>query len=272
MSIDTNWEDYFTNHYEGLGTTYERFILHRYFKKLWRNGEVRSVLEAPSFGMTGISGINSMWWALHGAKVVVVDTDEKRVDLVRKTWTETGLAADFVVARDWVSLPFSDKSFDLSWNFAALWQVDEVEAFLKELSRVTSQSIMICAPNSSNVVSHLNRAAKGREGGSRRAVSRDWNALISVGWRLEEWGFFDVPPWPDICMKKEDLLRAFGMKRIAGMLERELKDAPCILDYYRGQKDDLEGDVMKYSFLENLPSFPKKLWAHHQYFIFSSAC
>jgi hypothetical protein len=56
--IDNNWKQYFEDFDEGLGTTYERFILHRYFEKIQSTCSIESVLEVPSFGMTGISGIN----------------------------------------------------------------------------------------------------------------------------------------------------------------------------------------------------------------------
>lgn len=269
MSIATSWEEYFLNHYEGLGTTYERFVLHRYFERLYRNGDVRSVLEAPSFGMTGISGINSMWWALHGANVVVADSDSRRLSLVQGVWNETGINAGFVVIEgDWAMLPFDDMAFDFSWNFAALWQVHQIGPFLAELARVTSKAIMICIPNASNIMSFFNRAAGSSVEGGQSRPTVGWNALLSHGWNLAESGFFDVPPWPDIAMKKEDLLRKIGFKRFGNKLERERKDGMCILDYYRGTEKELESGVLKYGFLENLPSFIKRLWAHHRYFVF----
>ncbi len=61
--IDVSWPDYFRTRHEGLGTVYERFMLQRIFEQLHRSIGVRSLVEVPSFGMTGISGINSLWWA-----------------------------------------------------------------------------------------------------------------------------------------------------------------------------------------------------------------
>ncbi len=60
-----DWKYYFETLHEGLGTTYERFVLHGYFNRIQDQYGVKTVLEAPVFGMTGISGINSVWWAVH---------------------------------------------------------------------------------------------------------------------------------------------------------------------------------------------------------------
>ena len=82
--ITENWRRYFDEQDEGLGTTYERFILHRYFEKLRQEYVIQSVLETPSFGMTGVSGINSLWWASQRIDVTVIDNVEERLRLVEK--------------------------------------------------------------------------------------------------------------------------------------------------------------------------------------------
>ena len=149
--IDNNWKQYFEDFYEGLGTTYERFILHQYFEKIKEAYSIENVLEVPSFGMTGISGINSMWWSLHGPRATIVDDNAERIEQIKKVWKETGLKADLVLQNNsHTTLPFSDKSFDLSWNFAALHSVSDFQQFFAELIRVTKKVIFICAPNENN--------------------------------------------------------------------------------------------------------------------------
>ncbi len=88
ITITNCWEDYFRKHDEGLGTTYERFILHNYFSRLKDRYDIHSVLEAPSFGMTGVSGINSLWWASQGAKVTIVDQSSPRLESIARVWRE----------------------------------------------------------------------------------------------------------------------------------------------------------------------------------------
>jgi len=55
MEILKIWQDYFASQHEGLGTTYERFILHEYFSEFTKEFQIENVLEVPCFGMTGIS-------------------------------------------------------------------------------------------------------------------------------------------------------------------------------------------------------------------------
>ena len=82
-------------------------------------------------------------------------------------------------------------------------------------------------------------------------------------------GFFDVPPWPDIAMKKEDFLRKMKMGRVASRMESKESDAVSILDFYRGSAPYLEKQVLKYAILENAPRFFKNIWAHHRYLLFT---
>ena len=84
LPITANWHRYFDDNHEGLGTTYERFILHHYFHELKKQYAVTSVLEVPSFGMTGISGINSIWWAAKNIPVTILDHSVERIALFKK--------------------------------------------------------------------------------------------------------------------------------------------------------------------------------------------
>ena len=84
LPINSIWKRYFTNHNEGLGTTYERFVLQQYFERIRNKFSIKRVLEAPCFGMTGISGINSMWWAIEGCSVTIADHGRERIDLIKK--------------------------------------------------------------------------------------------------------------------------------------------------------------------------------------------
>ena len=118
--INSVWQQYFKNRHEGLGTTYERFILHHYFERIKNKYSIKSVLEVPSFGMTGISGINSMWWAAKGVHVTITDNDKERINLIEKVWQELSLEANFVYYPNGSYLPFENNSFDLSWNFTSL--------------------------------------------------------------------------------------------------------------------------------------------------------
>lgn len=268
ITITNCWEDYFRKPDEGLGTTYERFILHNYFSWLKDRYDIHTVLEAPSFGMTGVSGINSLWWASQGTKVTVVDQSSTRLEAIQKVWRETGLEANFVCQPPTSAvLPFADGSFDMAWNFAALWHVKDGEKYLTELGRVAKKALFLCVPNKQNVCWVL-RPHNASEY-ELNNINTDWilSCLAPRGWRLVKTGFFDVPPWPDIAMKKENMLKMVGLGRLAKSMEDGKSEGLCILDYFSGRSPAMEKDIMKYGFLEQSPDWLKKWWAHHRFLL-----
>ena len=271
--ITSTWQEYFRHRNEGLGTTYERFILHRYFERVKIRYEIQSVIETPSFGMTGVSGINSLWWALGGARVTVVDSNRERIELIKGVWDALSLDAVFIYEqREYEVFPFKDNSFDMGWNFAALLAVPRLEKFLNELTRVSSKAIFICIPNRLNILNRLRLTSKRNRtvlNGQNINLARIKGIMLGLKWQVQEEGFFDVPPWPDIAMNKEDLLYSIGLKSIAGRLRKKEGNAICIIDYFNGTKKEMKREVLRYSFLENAPMFFKKSWAHHHFLIFT---
>jgi len=271
--ISSTWQEYFCNRNEGLGTTYERFILHRYFERIKNRYEVQSLLEAPSFGMTGLSGINSLWWALEGVRVTVVDNRKERIEFIKSVWKELSLEATFLCDQsEYATLSFQDNSFDMGWNFAALWFVPRLEKFLNELTRVSRKVVFICIPNRLNILNRLRSVSK-----RNHPVLYEQNMnpakikriMLRLKWQIQEQGFFDVPPWPDIAMNREDLLYNMGFKSLASRLKEREGNSICIIDYFRGKKKEMKREVLRYAFLENTPMFFKKFWAHHLYLIFA---
>jgi SAM-dependent methyltransferase len=272
ITIAASWREYFLNPDEGLGTTYERFILHRYFKLLKSRYGIQTVLEAPSFGMTGISGINSVWWASEGVKVTVVDQCIERLQAVQKIWKATGLEPSLVFQSPTAALlPFADCAFDMAWNFAALWHVQDGETYLKELARVAKTALFFCVPNSRNIcwVVRPHNAAEYELDN----IKTEWivSCVASCGWHLVDTGFFDVPPWPDIAMKKEQVLKRMGLNWLAKSMERKQGGGICILDHFRGRSPEMERRILRYSVLEKSPGWVKKLWAHHRFLLFERA-
>ena len=61
IAILDRWRFYFdVNRAEGLGSSYERVVLNRKLDDIRQQYHISTVLEAPAFGFTGLSGINSM--------------------------------------------------------------------------------------------------------------------------------------------------------------------------------------------------------------------
>lgn len=273
--LTENWKDFFRTRDEGLGTTYERFVLHAHFRRIKGRYGVDRVLEAPVFGMTGISGINSLWWAGHGAEVTLADHSRERLTLVKKIWHELSLDVHLVcVSSPCQSLPFEDAAFDMSWNFAALGPPVHVKALLPELARVTRKAVFICVPNRSNLLGpFFNLLIERRPDFKTSPLSPRFirELMRKANWSLEESGFLDVPPWPDIGMPKENLFNKIGLRTYVRALQKGVarKNRLCSLDYYTGKDRAMKRRIKRYAFLENGPAWLKRLWAHHHWQIFT---
>jgi hypothetical protein len=273
--IDT-WESYYQDPREGMGTVYERFILHEIFAALPSVEKIESILEVPSFGMTGISGINSLWWGRNNRNVTVLDWNHNRLRLIRKTWHSLQLPVHTIYWKDPQDLPFADHSFDLSWNFASLWFMNDLQPFVEDLKRISRRTILICVPNISGLGLKLRKKYIGEidaiklENIEPNLVKKSFSG---DGWKLYNEGIFDVPPWPDIPVKKEVILKklklSFLLNRPAKRTDNSKENRSEILDYFSGADTELRGSLMKYSIFENTFNFIKKYWGHHRFFIFT---
>lgn len=273
MITPENWKEFFYMESEGLGTLYERVILHRYFRYLIENYRLKKVLECPSFGMTGFSGINSWFFSKAGLEVYVADNDVQRIRLSQKVWRKARLESKFLKIEDYEDLPFEDEEFDLVWNFAALWYLkhERIENVLNELARVSREVIFISIPNKNifyflrkkfdkeafNYVNEVLINRKSTENIMRKEFSK-------YGFNLVEKGYFDTPPWPDFAVRINELIPYRNAEKNA----EESKDVK-LPEYYEYLNNPvIEKNVLKYSFLENSPRFFKSLWSHHVYWIF----
>ncbi|MCD6176658.1 MAG: class I SAM-dependent methyltransferase [Candidatus Cloacimonetes bacterium] len=271
IPILKNWEKYFINIDEGLGSSYERIVLNNKLKSICNHFNISTILEAPSFGFTGLSGINSMSLAKNGKKITLVDNDKKRIELINKVWEKMELPLTIEYLKEFNSLSFADDSFDLSWNFSALWFVDDLSIFLKELTRVTSQAILLCVPNRSGIgyisqkilgFKELKKYLK-EENILPRNIKRE---MKNNNWMLIDNNYIDCPPWPDIGMPKEKFLKIFGL---SWLIKKKEHIPMTIMDYYSGKDPDFPKKMMSHSWFEKkAPKILKTFWAHHKYFLF----
>ena len=271
IPILRNWQQYFAHRDEGLGSSYERIILNRKLEEICRTFRVENV-EVPSFGFTGLSGINSLDMAKSWIKVSLIDHDQDRLRSIKAVWQEVNADLNDVYSSDYTHLPFADKNFDLSWNFSALWFVPDQPVFLQELRRVTQKVILICVPNRSGI-GYLTQKYLGRKdlkallheehimpGNIRKIMSQN-------NWKLLDSGYIDCPPWPDIGMPKEKFLKIFGL---SWLLPAKKEHEPLsVMDYYNGTDPDFPQKMMKHFWWEKTaPAFLKKFWAHHRFLLF----
>ncbi len=145
--VEPVWQRYLTDWNEGLGVVYERFVLNDYLDSLVDKYGVKTVLEAPLYGMAGVSGINSVRLAQRGCEVTLVDTDVTRLAGVERIWSALRLPVTTMFSGNPGRLPFPDASFDLTWAWAALWYLPDPGATLRELARVSRRLVFVAMPN-----------------------------------------------------------------------------------------------------------------------------
>ena len=271
LPIINNWRDFFTNYDEGLGSTYERVILNELLTQICTKYSVKSVLESPCFGFTGITGINSMGLVRDGLEVTVIDHNGERLGYIDSVWEECKLSVKTVFSDKYMALPFLDREFDFTWNFSALWFLNDLEKGLSELNRVTSKVILLVVPNRTGlgyIWQKLVTPVKGELNLKNIKPKSFLPIMAKMNWELIDDRLIDCPPWPDIGMKKEKLLKMIGLY---GLLDRsdDKGDRVSIIDYYTGLEPDLPANMKKYYWFERiLPPFLKKFWAHHHYYLF----
>jgi hypothetical protein len=273
MTTEPTWRKYLTDYNEGLGLVYERLVLNDFLLHIKGQYGFHSVLEAPLFGMAGVSGINSVALARIKCPITLLDDNADRLQGVRRIWGELGLPAKFALVEDWSHLPLPDRSFDFVWNWAALWRLPDPVAFLHELTRCANYLVFIAVPNPVQVGYLLRKYVAEPE--FVKEVDERWtdtgtirNHLQELGVEILQQGVLDVPPWPDTVMPASELLHRLGIRsrRLAGRFSGQGWHWST-MDYYLGRQPDLYPRVMKYSWLDrsSLPWQIKQIWAHHRW-------
>ncbi len=280
---EPTWKRYLSDYNEGLGLVYERFVLNDFLLALRDEFGLESVLEAPLFGMAGVSGINSVALAQAGLDVTLVDDHDERLAAVERIWSELELPARFVHHTGWDQLPFDDGSFDLAWNWAALWHLPDgtpegsqrPELLLRELARVSRRIVFVAMPNRAQVGYLMRKVLLERD--FVNYVDEKWadigrvrRVLEGAGLRIVRQGVLDVPPWPDTVMPASEVLKRLGIKsrRLEGQFSGDSWQWSTMA-YYLGQQPDLYDRVMRYAWLDRAP-IPwriKAIWAHHRYVV-----
>jgi hypothetical protein len=277
MTILANWRHHLTpaGYDEGLGLVYERFVLNDFLLELQGRYHFRSVLEAPLFGMAGVSGINSVGLAQAGCEVTLVDDNEERAAGVQRIWQELGLPVRVIRHDDFGALPFADASFDFVWEWAGLWFLKNPAGLLREMARISRRLVFVAMPNRAQVGYLLRKYLLDKA--FFREVDEGWadmgrirRVLTGAGLRIIGQGVLDVPPWPDTVMPAAEVLRRLGIRsrrreqRVTGDGWRW-----STMAYYLGQQPDLRERVLRYAWLDRarLPWQVKAVWAHHRYLL-----
>ena len=271
IPILKNWPTYFTQIDEGLGSSYERIVLNNKLLELCQKYQVKNLLESPSFGFTGISGINSFAAAQNGIATYLTDHDQARIELIADFWSKYDNKCQINFVANYADLPFADQQFELSWNFSALWFTQDLSEALAQMSRCTSKAIFICVPNRSGL-GYLSQKLLGRKELAQQLNEANIipqnivSCLQDLDWNLVEQDFIDCPWWPDIGMPKAKFFRIFGL---GWLFPQKSQPAISIMDYYSGHDPNFPDKMLKHYWFEKImPAFIKKFWAHHRYFLF----
>ena len=278
--IETNntWRKYLTDYNEGLGLVYERFVLNDFLTTLRQRYHLKSVLEAPLYGMAGVSGINDVVLAQQGMDVTLVDDNLERLRGVQRIWSEDlHLPVNLVYnpPERWHDLPFADGSFDLTWQWAGLWYIENPAGLLRELVRTSQNLVFVAMPNNLQVGYWLRKLVIDRDFFATHDeqwtdISRIRNILEREGVEIIEEGVLDTPPWPDTVMPANEVLKRLGIR--SKELEEQFTGDNwqwSTMAYYLGQEPDLYERVIKYAWLDHaeLPWQAKAIWAHHRYLL-----
>jgi len=271
------WEKYLTDYNEGLGLVYERFVLNDFLEALRQRYALETVLEAPIYGMAGVTGINSAMLARSGCQVSLVDDISERAQAVQRIWGELGLTPDMhiIPPESWGSLPFGDNSFDMTWNWAALWYLPDAAALLRELVRTSRKLVFVAMPNSIQVGYWIRKHIIDQD--FFDTIDERWADIERVRWTLRNEGVeiiasgvLDVPPWPDTVMPANEVLQRLGIR--SKKLEDQFTGDSWewnTMAYYLGEQPDLYDRVIKYAWLDHarLPWQIKSVWAHHRWLL-----
>lgn len=270
---EERWNKYLTDYNEGLGLVYERLVLNDYLDRIVSQHNIRTVLEAPIYGMAGVSGINSVRLAQRGCAVTLVDENAERLQGVERVWNELNLRATFTSHADLAHLPFDDNSFDLTWEWAGLWYLPNAEALLKELVRVSRKLVFVAMPNRVQVGYLMRKYLLERDfvnyvDESWADIHRIKKVLRDASVKFIDEGVLDVPPWPDTVMPAAQVLQRLGIR--SKKLDSQFSGAGwnwSTMEYYLGRRPELKAMIDRYTFIEHAP-IPwqiKAVWAHHRY-------
>jgi hypothetical protein len=276
LPIIETWRNYFIDYHEGLGSSYERIMLNNLLLKLKRRYKLSSVLEVPVFGFTGITGLNSFVLNNAGCEVCLVDHDIERIKYIDNIIKELKGRIKTQYAATYCTLPFEDKSFDMSWNFSALWFTEDLPTFLTELARVTAKVLLICVPNREGLGYKWQKAHTDlpediifhEEFIDPELIK---STMKGLNWKFIREDYIDCPPWPDIGMSKENFLGSLLKKNPEQPVNPHPSKRVSIVDFYNGEDPGFALRIEKYSFLEKYaPDWFKRYWCHHRWLLFAS--
>lgn len=270
----------------GLGTTYERWALNLLLSRLQAETGIKSLVEGPGDGMTGIAGLNSLGLGLQGVQVTLVLTDPNLAAFAHKVWALHAPSACLEIMSaaehdtDAIGrLPCPDGSADLVWNFNVMARQSDPQAAVAEMVRVSRKYVLVFVPNRLNYSFWLHRL-------HHRVARQPWDhgradLLHPQPWRrmFAEQGLNDVqtlwvdcPWWPDIV----DFSQLIGdfcppLRQFTRQVKPENRmrwDADRLPYYQPAAYPHVHARMARLAFFEDIPDCSRRVWlkrrfAHH---------
>jgi hypothetical protein len=251
---------------EGFGTQYERLMVDDLLKNTCLKYGLRSVLESPADGITGVPGANSLCLAGMAEKPVALSNPSALLlERAGDTWKQMGLAGKMEACQCPVAkLKYQDRSYDLVWSFCMLEQMKDPGSYLSELFRVSANTVMMITVNDNSGVWLHRQWHRGRnipwDHGNEALMNPAGikEAFGRAGLKVVETGGVDVPPTLDTS----DMSLTADLRRIAGLFGRKW-------DWnLKGEKQRPGAVLHLFRWLEhNLPRWFKIRHAHHIYVV-----
>ena len=255
---------------EGIGTVYERVVIDDYFRQMQAKYDIRTVLENPADGVTGVPGINSLEFARNGARVWLDNPSQRMLDGAQTVWEQQGLQDLATFTRCEVDkTPHEDKEFDLVWNYCMFERFSDPAPLVAEMKRVSRNYVLVMTQNFYNLgtpfhkIYHAIRKLEWDHGnGSQMTMKAIRKAIQIQELQIVEEGTVDVPPWLDTW----DMPLRGELKKLLGLAGRKWEwriengagpnngSHPRTVDFVR----DVE---------MNLPDWFRRFQAHHLYIL-----
>ena len=238
---------------------------------------IRTLVEGPGDGMTGIAGINSLILGLQGVRVSLVLPDSASAAFTQTVWAHHAPNACLEIVERWEGsrLPFGNGEFDLAWNFNVMTRQADPRSVLAELCRVSRTVVLICVPNRSHYAFGLHRL-------QHRVAKQPWDhgnvdlmqpepwqrMFVELGLRVRKTIWLDCPWWPDIVDAEQLIVDFFpSLKRLARRArpENRYRWRAGELPYYRPDRyPEVFRRMARLAYFENSrPDWLKRHFAHH---------
>ena len=250
---------------EGMGTVYERIMIHDYFMKLMKKYDIQSVFEGPSDGITGVRGVNSLIFAKKGKRVVYYTPSKVEENKAKDIWENIGKGTTIEIKHgEPLKFPFEDNSFDLVWNFCIVEHFQNPVALVKEMKRISKKFVLIMNQNRYNigtyphVLYHRFRKQEWDHGDLKWMSFSGLNKMVKRNsLKVVERGVIDVPIWPDTWDTPVRGLFKSGMKVVGKEWDWDFEKS----------LNSNNGMIKISSIVEKLPigRFLKLPLAHHLY-------